>query len=261
MINISVLKHILFVASMSMVRVVALFAVVPFMSRQLIPGLVRNSIMFCLVLIIYPIVAPTIPPEPGSFLLTAGIIAKEVVIGIIMGFLVGIIFWTAECVGAFIDNQRGATIASSLNPMSGEQASPLGMMIQQVVTVLFFISGGFLTLLSAIFESYKVWPVFSFFPKFHSGFPLFMLQQVDSLMSLTVLLASPVIIIIFATEFSLGLINRFTPQFNVFFLSMPIKSGLASFFMILYFSILMSFFMHHFSDSVQVFKFMRALMS
>ena len=96
-------------------------------------------------------------------------------------------------------------------------------------------------MLSGIFESYRVWPVFSLLPKLDTSFLLFFLKQIDNLMQLIVLFAAPILIAIFISEFGLGLINRFAPQLNVFFLSMPIKSGIACFLMILYLGVLYTF--------------------
>ena len=221
-----------------MARMTSAFSVTPFLSSQILPGYVRNSIILSFALFLYPVVSPGIPENVGSMVLFGAIIFKEIVIGILIGYLASIVFWAAECVGSFIDNQRGATMGSSINPMTETEDSPLGIMLQLVLIVLFFTTGGFLTFLFGLFESYKVWPIFSFYPHFGEQFPLFILQQVDSLVRLTVVLAAPIIIAIFVTEFGLGLINRFAPQLNVFVLSMPIKSAIASFLLILYTSVL-----------------------
>ncbi len=55
-------------------------------------------------------------------------------------------------------------------------------------------------------------------------------------------MAAPIIISMFLAEFGLALTSRFAPQLNVFSLSMPIKSGIASFLLILYLLTLMEFF-------------------
>jgi type III secretion protein T len=256
MIEVAPFKHYLFTFSMSMARIVAAFSVLPFMGPQVVQGIVRNSIILSLALILYPLVAPTVPTTKISVLLLAVILGKEIIIGVIIGFLVGIIFWIAESVGYFIDNQRGTTMASVVNPLSGTQTSPLGSMLLQTVTVLFFSSGGFLVFLTGLFESYRVWPIFSFYPSFDKGFSLFFLQQADFLMRMTVVLAAPVIIAIFVAELGLGLINRFAPQLNVFFLSMPIKSGIASFLLVLYLSFLLFYFKKHFVGIETLFHFL-----
>ena len=55
------------------------------------------------------------------------------------------------------------------------------------------------------------------------------------------LLAAPMLIALFLSEFGLGLINRFAPQLNVFFLSMPIKSAVAVLILIFYFRFFISY--------------------
>jgi type III secretion protein T len=259
MIDITPFTHMLFAFSVSTVRIITIFAIVPFLSKQLIQGLIRNSIIMAIALVLYPMIAPTVPPDMPSLPLLTVILAKEVIIGLVIGFLVGIIFWVAEGVGAFIDNQRGTTIASTLNPMSGAQTSLLGSMFLQMFIVLFFTGGGFLFLLSSLFESYRIWPVFSFIPSFDKDFALFFLQQTDKFMKLTILFSSPIIIAVFISELGLGLINRFAPQLNVFFLSLPINSGIACLLLILYVPLLAHFLEEHLKGSRVLIMFLRNL--
>lgn len=256
MIDVAPIKVSLFTLAVTMPRLVAVFGVIPFLSRQILPGMIRNSIIVSFVFIIYPLVLPTIPKETVPVPVLMAVIGKEIIIGVLIGFLVSIIFWVAESVGFFIDNQRGATMASVMDPMSGSQTSPLGSMFLQLAAVLFFTTGGFLTLLSGLFESYRLWPIFSFFPSIDKGFALFFLQQVDFLMKFTVLLAAPVVIAVFVSEFGLGLINRFAPQLNVFFLSMPIKSAISAVVLILYLATLAYFFREYFTGLETLFEFL-----
>jgi type III secretion protein T len=256
MMDVAALKEMLLALALSMARIMAAFSVLPFMSTQLISGVIRNSIVLSFALVVYPVVAPTLPHEPMSLPFLAMILGKEIIIGVLLGFLAGIIFWVAESVGFFIDNQRGAAMASLMDPLYGSQTSPLGSMFLQMVTVLFFTCGGFLILLSGLFESFRLWPVFSFFPHFGKGFSLFFLEKADLLMQLTVILAAPIIIAVFAAEFGLGLINRFAPQLNVFFLSMPIKSGIASLLLVLYLSFLVYYFKGNFGEMKTLLHFL-----
>ncbi|MDR0679324.1 MAG: flagellar biosynthetic protein FliR, partial [Puniceicoccales bacterium] len=65
-------------------------------------------------------------------------------------------------------------------------------------------------------------------------------------MDLTFALVGPILFALFVAEFGLGMVNRFAPQMNVFFLSMGIKSGLSMLFMVLYLHFLIDFFHLHF---------------
>ena len=256
---ITYLKHVLFVISMTMPRIIAIFSILPFFNKTL-QGQIRNSIAFSFALILYPVVSDSIPKEI-NMLFVILIICKEVIIGMIIGFTVSVIFWAIEGIGFVIDNQRGSTMAVVFDPFFGEQTSIFGSLLLQFMTVLFFVSGGFLVMLSGIFESYQIWPIFSLLPRLDTSFCLFFLNQVDNLMKLIVLFAAPILIAIFISEFGLGLINRFAPQLNVFFLSMPIKSGIACFLMILYLSFLYTFLKDQLLTLNQTILFLRTIIS
>ncbi|MCG8651017.1 MAG: flagellar biosynthetic protein FliR, partial [Pirellulales bacterium] len=85
-----------------------------------------------------------------------------------------------------------------------------------------------------------LWPIGSFFPSFSDDFPEIFGRVFAELIMTIVLLAAPVIITLFVSEFGLGMINRFAPQLNVFFLAMPLKCLIALFVLIFYLPILMS---------------------
>ncbi len=234
------LQAFFIITVLSMARMLACFAVLPFLGATLFPQYIRNTIVFTLFLIVYPMIYP-LAPENLSMGRAVLLLAKEIFIGFVVGFVISLIFWSAEIVGFLVDNQRGASMASAMDPLYGESTSPTSILLLQLVSVLFFATGGFLVFLSGIFESYCFWPVFSFFPQLDSSIPYFFLGKIDELMRSATLLAAPFLIAIFLVDFSLGIVNRFVPQLNVFFLSMPIKSGLASFLIILYLGVIITY--------------------
>ena len=188
-----------------------------------------------------PLVFPSIPAQPPGLTALLLLLVKEVLLGVAIGFMAGIAFWAAEGGGLFIDNQTGSTMSSVLDPLSGESASPLGSLFLRTITVLFFVNGGFLVFLGALFDSYRLFPIFSFYPHFDSSYPWVFLGLVDKLVRLIVICAAPIGIMLFLVEFGLGLMNRFAPTLNVFSLSMPMKSGVATFVLIVYLSVVMGF--------------------
>jgi type III secretion protein T len=66
----------------------------------------------------------------------------------------------------------------------------------------------------------------------------FFASQLDVIMYGIAVLGAPMLIICFLVDFGMGMMNRFAPQLNVFFLSMPIKSGLSMVLLIIYWSVL-----------------------
>lgn len=234
-------ERLLIALVFSLPRMLTIFALLPVFSRQVLPGMTRNGVAISLTLVLLPLVLIETPATPPPLLESLALLGKEVFIGLMIGFGLAIPFWVAESVGFFIDNQRGTTMASSVDPMTGSQTSPLGVFMNQVLAVLFFVGGGVLAFLGALYQSYLVWPVFSFYPRIDQAVVPALLGLLDHFMALTVLLAGPVIIAMFLAEFALALISRFAPQMNVFSLAMPVKSGVGMLVLVIYTTLLFGF--------------------
>ncbi len=216
-------------------RIMAMFIVIPVFNRELIPAAVLPAIVFACSLIMLPVIAPQVAQAGAlSGAQHVAIILKEALIGFVLGFLVAIPFWALEAVGFLIDNQRGASISDTLNPLTGSDTSPLGLLFNQVFIVYFLLSGGMALTLDILYDSFRFWSVLQWKPALHIELAPFFLNQLDRLVRLAVLLAAPVLIVMFLAEVGLALVNRFAPQLQVFFLAMPIKSGLAFFVLVLY---------------------------
>ena len=206
-------------------RVLGMFAMIPIFGRQALPGSARNAVAVAFTLFMYPVYSAGLDVASLSSISLLGIIIKEAVIGMLMGFAIGTIFWGVQSMGFVIDNQRGATMASSIDPMTGTQTSPLGIFMMQVLTVFFYISGGVFFMLRAFYNSYLAFPVATFYPNLTMDGAVHFLSLMDSILALALLFAAPALIAMFLSEFALGLVSRFAPQLNVFFLSMPVKSA------------------------------------
>jgi type III secretion protein T len=165
------------------------------------------------------------------------------------------VFYVAEGLGFVIDVQRGSSMATIFDPMAGTQTSLMGSTLLQMMSAMFFSAGGFLFLLSTIYNTYTIWPVFVFSLMPGADFAQFFLDMLDQLMQVMFCLAAPILIVLFLAEFGLGMINRFAPQLNVFFLAMPIKSWLSMAFLLMYMSIIGYFFKKYFMYNSKVLEF------
>jgi len=220
-------------------RLLAIFAMIPIFGRSVLTGSSRNAVAISLALFLFPTYSHDVDVAQVTALTFMAIVLKEAILGIFIGFGLSRIFWAVESMGFFIDNQRGSTMASSVDPLTGSQTSPLGIFLMQVVTVYFFVSGAVFVALLGIYESYRVMPVASFYPDLSIEGARYFLSLIDRIMALAVLLAAPALIAMFLSEFALGLISRFAPQLNVFFLAMPVKSGVGILVLILYVPVLL----------------------
>jgi type III secretion protein T len=228
------------------VRLAAALSLMPVFAKQYIMGMGRNVVIFAMALPLFHVVYPTLPVESLSAFVVFATVCKEVIIGVLLGYLSGFIFYVTDSVGFIIDIQRGSSQAMTFDPIAGSQTSLLGSFLTQMVATLFFTMGGFLFFLGVIYKTYVIWPVFTFFPTFNVNFATFMMSFVDEIMEVIFCFSAPILIVLFLAEFGLGMISRFAPQLNVFFMAMPVKSWLSMFFLLFYFSLLGKLFNHYF---------------
>jgi type III secretion protein T len=74
--------------------------------------------------------------------------------------------------------------------------------------------------------------------------PTLVLSSFDEMMRTTVIIATPVIMVMFLATLGLGLVNRTAPQLNVFFLSMPVKSALGIALLVIYLPFILDMLMY-----------------
>lgn len=228
--------------SLGLARTTGMLAITPFLGRGLLTGLARNAVIISLSLPVLPVVFLGRPEEAaaGGLLLLLGLLVKELFVGMVLGLPIAALSWGIEAAGGMIDNQRGSTMASSLNPATGNQTSPLGILLGQVYVTWMFVAGGFLALLDGLYASHLLWPAWSFVPRLDPGFAPAMLGLLDAIMRAALVLAGPALMAMFLAEFGLALVSRFAPNLQVFFIAMPIKSAVGLLMLILSLGVIMS---------------------
>lgn len=217
------------VASLSLTvpRIAAAFLMLPLLTEEDMPALVRNSFFVALAIVVFPLLLPSQPLDalpPTQWLWLA---LKEGFLGICLGFSFGIVFWAIGQVGSIIDTKVGATQAMLNDPLTGHQDSLTAVFLSRFASWLFMATGGFLIFVELLLTSYVVWPITSSFPRLSAIGELFFIDRFSGLMVLTLLLAAPALIVLAVVDLAIGLINRYAPQLNVLALSMALKGWIS----------------------------------
>mgnify|MGYP002398949947 CR=1 FL=1 len=209
-------------------RLMPMFLLLPMMNRAMVPRTVLFAIAAGFGALVLPILhVPTDWGKDAGLLLL--ILSKEAFVGLLLGFLLALPFWLFEAVGFMVDNQRGANMAAMLNPLTGSESSPLGLLMNMAFITLYISIGGMQVLLGVVYDSYKLWNPLEFWPDLGVSFADLVFPQLNRMLQHCLLLAAPAMLVMLLAELSLALISRFAPQLQVFFLAMPIKSALGIF--------------------------------
>jgi flagellar biosynthetic protein FliR len=204
-------------------RLTAFIYLVPFFSIAGIPGLVKAGFGVFLTALILPSLSQAIivPIDMAVFSL---LIVKEVLIGLILGYVGMLTFTAIRMAGELIDIQMGFSMATVLDPQNQTRTTLMGQFLYIFQLLLFLAVDGHHTLLMAISYSYELIPVAGAVLK--TSFIPAIIKMFIQVFSLGIRLAAPFIVVFLICDIALGIIARTVPQLNVFILSFPIKSGI-----------------------------------
>ncbi len=227
------IESLLITAAIGMARIAPAMFFLPYLRPKLIGGTVlRNTMMFVSAIGLAPAFMTT--GKTVSQMALMPLLMKEVMIGLLIGYAMALPFWVAMAIGEFIDNQRGATISSTMDPAVGIKASPFASFFNLFWAAVFATGGGLLLVFEVLHESYMRFPVTEAI-----RFDPVLLGSAASLLTRAivkgVILAAPMVIAMYLTELLLGLLSRFASQLNPFSMAMTLKSVVMLIVLLIYF--------------------------
>ena len=221
------LSDLIFALGLSAPRIAAAFLILPLLTQETVPALVRNVLFVSLALIVVPLTSYGLQSVPTANIVWPFIVMKELFIGASIGFLFGAIFWAVSIAGGVIDTQAGANMANAMDPVQGHQSSPNSRWLAQFASWLFMVSGGLLIFVDLLLTSYQLYPVTAPLPSLsHIGMQIY-LGEFNYIMTTALLLAAPVVLLLALVDLCFGLVNRFAQELNVLSITMPVKSWVA----------------------------------
>ncbi|MFP1934514.1 type III secretion system export apparatus subunit SctT [Lonsdalea quercina] len=231
------LYDFIFALTLGMARLYPCLFLVPLFSFTLVKGLLRNAIVLALALVPAAAIQQQMQDTTLSWPLLPGLLLKELVVGLLLGCILAMPFWLFESVGALFDNQRGALIGGQLNPALGSDATPLGHMMKQLLGLMLLLTLGLSGLTQLLWDSYRLWPALMWLPLGEAGFHAYLDLLADTFTHL-VIFAGPLVALLLLLEFSIAILSLYSPQLQVYVLSVPAKCLAGMAFFIVYLPVL-----------------------
>lgn len=161
------------------------------------------------------------------------LLIKECVIGVILAFMVALVFQAVAAGGRLIDMQRGLGMAECYAPEMGAGATPLGRFMLLFGVALFFSFGGHRILLRNLMATFSFLPVDQFPQWSHPRFLETAAIAFRTFFVTALRISIPVLLVLIGLETVMALLHRTAPQIPVFLLSLPLKALLAMLFLAL----------------------------
>jgi flagellar biosynthesis protein FliR len=202
-----------------MIRILALIAVAPVLGNRVVPVRVKVALA-----ILVTICASPVLPAPPNVALDSyagfALIAREILIGISLGFAVRIVFAAIELAGEIVGLQMGLSFAGYIDPVSGGTGNAISRFFGTISVLMFLAINGHLLLLYGVIESFHALPI-SLDGSFLTEGKRIALAGSD-LFRIGLTIALPFILLMLLVNLAMGVISRVAPQLNVFAIGFPI---------------------------------------
>jgi len=205
----------IFVFILILTRMVGLFLYVPFFAHSTIPFIAKGGFSMAFALIVLPLVDVNVV-MPESLLVLILFMAKELAVGLSMGFAVRMLFFLIDFASHILTVEIGLTPGAEFDPSSARGANPIGT-IMYFLGLMVVLSGSEYDILRAYISSYTVAPV-GFMELNHYAAD-FIIKQTAGIFKIGILMAAPVIAVNFLVNLVFAVLGKVVPKLNVFILS------------------------------------------
>ncbi|MBF0284591.1 MAG: flagellar biosynthetic protein FliR [Magnetococcales bacterium] len=213
-----------------MTRLTGLFLSAPFFSRSVGPFRLRAALLALTTLVVAPLVPPWPGEGKGDVMQLAIALLGELILGAVIGIVIHWALIALQTAGNIAGFEMGLSMAQVMDPTSGMQENVLSNLLYLAGLMIFLTLNGHHWMLEGLVRTFQTFPPGKAFPS--SG----VLLEVGTVgvaryFTFALLIAAPVVVSSKLLYLGLGLINRASPQIQVFFIAMPVTLMLGIFLM------------------------------
>jgi len=206
-----------------LLRWVAITQLCPFLGGRLVPMPVKIGLAMLMAWFSTPWLSYQLPvPLHIAPLRWWFAMVHEIGMGLLIGFGSSLVFLGASMGGEFLDTARGTLTANVLVPQLQVQTSLLGDLYFQLFIVLYLLGGGHIFFLSAVLDSFQLFPPLGGFPGALLVNASFVTMAI-TMFGIMVKVVAPAILVLVMTDVVLAVANRMAPQLDVFFVGLGLK--------------------------------------
>ena len=201
-----------------LVRTSGIFLISPFFSSQNVPNTMKAGFSFILSILL----TLTLDVNPNLVGTTfVALLIKELMVGLIIGFISYAFFSTFYVMGQIVDMKIGFGMVNVMDPQHKVQVPIMGNFYYILAFLLLLAIDGHHIIINALIDSYKFIPIGKFTLKQDTAF--FLINILSKSFITGFKLSAPIVAMIFLTDLLLGILARTIPQMNVFVVGMPLK--------------------------------------
>ena len=205
-------------------RIGAFLALAPVFSWGTIPRRIKVCIMIILSLFFVGAAGPMAFSGTLRGVQAALLIAQELLYGASLGLICWMLFSTVRIAARIAGRQMGMAMANVLDPVTGQNAQPMSVLLEIIFILLFLAANGHHMLLMVIARSYESFPTGTI-PNLEDLLKGVILGG-STMLKMALKMAAPILGAFLLMMVVLAVMARIAPESNILFLSLPLRVGL-----------------------------------
>ena len=192
----------------------------PLLGRSNLPAMVKTGMALVLSILVFG-TAGTGVPQPDTLVELAFRLLLELGIGLVLGFVMRVVFSVVQIGGEVIDTQMGMTMAQIYDASSQANLSVTASLLNILLILDFFAENGHYTLMRLLTTSGELVPYGA--AALGDGVYAYVIELFLACMLLAVKLAMPILAAELLGEVGMGVLMKAIPQINAFVINIELK--------------------------------------
>lgn len=201
------------------IRIAAFVGVAPIFGTRNVPARAKIIMAVALTMVAAPLLPKIQEIDPIS-LAGALISIQQVLIGVLIGFIISLVFSALIIGGQSIAQLMGLGFASMMDPQNGVSVPVVGQFYTVLATIIFLILNGHLILIDTLIGSFKTMPVDTYALPPEKIWEVVLWSKWMFISALAI--ALPAMTALLLVNIAFGVMTRASPQLNIFAVGFPI---------------------------------------
>ncbi|MDE7268084.1 MAG: flagellar biosynthetic protein FliR [Lachnospiraceae bacterium] len=205
-----------------LMRIASFVFVAPFFSTRGVPNNVKVALSVFVAYLIYHFGPEHVYPQYGTFVAYCVVVLKEVVVGLLIGLSAQLCTSVVLFAGRIMDMEMGLSMASIFDPLTNEQSTITGVILQYGTMLILYTTGLHRYLLKALMETFTLIPIDGLHIDTNR-----LLETMIGFLSNYIIIGFRICLPVFASitlmNIVLGLLAKLAPQMNMFSVGIQLK--------------------------------------
>lgn len=207
-----------------LVRASGLFLTAPIFGHRVLPTQIKVGLIVLLAIVSMPALQTMTITPAGSLLELSGMVLRELMVGLLIGFVYRLLFKAAEFAGSLAGYQVGLAISSAFDPSVGDRLGAFGRFWILLATLIFLAINGHHLIIRAFNDSYRFIEPGQM--QVTGDTADLIIRYTAYVFVLAIKIAAPVMVTAVLMDVALGTVAKVMPSMNIFIVGFPLKIGM-----------------------------------